>query len=426
MNKNSAAKKELVVSPILLCCLIIGFIVIVHSVSVSPDFSRVTLHTPASKAIFAAVLFFSGLTLAALYGLASGVPLLVAASGRTQLAQELAKRWVAFTKAIGRDSPDHVEAQLNASRICRLNADFDEALGYLDSTMQTIVRRREMLSNLPEPKSNSRRMQRMSALMDRMYDYQEPKVYHLRAFCYYDKGDFEEAICNAQTAVSKVRNVRLSDAFEAKRRDQNDNILTKDLIEVTARPKRGDKRDQHLAAIEASTLELLGTIAAVKRDARKTITLFEEALELRTSIGEGNESLLTINNYGFAYLLLDEANQAQQCLEKIANKVESTNNKQLIACFLTNLGEAYRRLKDYHKAKLMLERSLSLKTKLYPAFHPDIAETNHYLGRLYSNLGDKQRARMYFDQAIKEPRLGIGSNHPLIRQRLDERTQLGL
>ena len=71
-----------------------------------------------------------------------------------------------------------------------------------------------------------------------------------------------------------------------------------------------------------------------------------------------------------------------------------------VATTLTNLGNTYRELKDYEKAKELFERALKTLERHYGQDHFGVAITLTNLGNVYGDLGDFDWAKEIIERAV--------------------------
>ncbi len=116
---------------------------------------------------------------------------------------------------------------------------------------------------------------------------------------------------------------------------------------------------------------------------------------------------------GCIYYYLRHSIKAKQLLKDSLLKLEKNYNENhnKIAHFLVYLGNVYRRLGDYGKAKELFEKSLIIHKKC--SEHPvGMARACGYLGIVYKDLGDFKQAKTLLEQSLiihkKYPKNCIG------------------
>lgn len=410
-------------NPCFLVVLILGTAVLIHSI----DFQSFSFH-PDSKAVAAVCIFGVGFALAALYGLASAAPMLVCQAGNTKLAETLAIWWTKVTNQIGRMSTDHVEAQLQAARICRMNGNYDKSLEFCDGALEVVKSRNRMMADLPEPRTDREKsLAQMSKNMDMGFSYQSSEIALVVAWNYFDKGETQNAIDTCQQALRAVES-SLNNIFQKAQepKESEKSVLTRDFLVASSENSGGNMLKTRLNIAAASTYELLGTAYALENNEEAMEDSFQRALAIRNTSPKELPLSVWNTNYGFALMNLGKAKETIEYCEKAISMLQkNASDDRIRAVALTNLGEAYRRNGDHTKASESLNSSLELKKKLYPSNHPDIAETNHYIGRMYADCGQLKLAREHYSRSIEEPIQSMGAEHPLLKTRRAEMQALG-
>jgi tetratricopeptide (TPR) repeat protein len=91
---------------------------------------------------------------------------------------------------------------------------------------------------------------------------------------------------------------------------------------------------------------------------------------------------------------------------------------------MNNLGNVYCDLGDKSKAKDFYENALEIFTKTLPDDHASIAHTFYKLGLVYSDLGDNCKAKGFYEKALEIDRKTFHENHPYIKDILRELNNL--
>ncbi|CAF5118434.1 unnamed protein product [Rotaria sp. Silwood1] len=83
-------------------------------------------------------------------------------------------------------------------------------------------------------------------------------------------------------------------------------------------------------------------------------------------------------------------------------------------CSLTyiNLGETYRKMKDYTTALIYFEKGLEIREKKLSKNHPDLAIVYHNLSKLYLSTQEYSMAMKNIQQAIEIAQEKLPSTHP--------------
>lgn len=112
------------------------------------------------------------------------------------------------------------------------------------------------------------------------------------------------------------------------------------------------------------------------------------------------------NLYGF---YTNAARLGEQALyiaeQKLSEKIISTRQ--------SNLAAMYRNLKDFERARELLEKSLSFVEKNFETGHPDIAVRQANLATVYRDTGDIERARELLEKSLSSVEKNFGETHPV-------------
>lgn len=422
-SSDQGKQKTIPFNPFIVLLFITIAVVAIHSF----NFSTFNFQATDSRGIMFVTVLGGGLLLATFYGLLGTAPKLIADAGNTTLAEWWAINWAKVTGTIGKLSTDHVQAQLLAARICRLNANFHKSIELCRMALESLGVREEHLRNMPAltPQQQTKYGNLLES-MDLPFKCQTHEIELTMAWNYYDIGDYAMASSVCEEILPALEELR---ARESKRRTEKTNqpqknILTRDLLTEGTERSNTVLLDEKLDLLSASVLELLGTIRASQND-QTAIKTFEDARSFRSRLRQPSLAVWE-TSYGFACMNLGRDNEAKEVLKEALSEYGDKCDKRILASLLSNLGETYRRLKETKKAKDSLERSLELKKKLYPAKHPEMAETHYYLGKLYADQGDRKLSREFFLKSADEVVACIGAKHPTIESRRNEMIKLGL
>ncbi|CAF5142053.1 unnamed protein product, partial [Rotaria sp. Silwood1] len=77
-----------------------------------------------------------------------------------------------------------------------------------------------------------------------------------------------------------------------------------------------------------------------------------------------------------------------------------------------NLGETYRKMKDYSTALTYFQRGLEIREKKLPKKHPDLAVVYHNLSKLYLSSRQYNLSMKNIQQAIEIAQEKLSSTHP--------------
>ncbi len=157
----------------------------------------------------------------------------------------------------------------------------------------------------------------------------------------------------------------------------------------------------------------------------KAQALYKQALDIKLKIRGSNsrEAVVGYNNLGYALLEQSKYDQAAELLEKsraIAIQLDLSNTViwQSILC---NCGDAHRgqgRLKEAEIEQLEVLR-LREKQKAESLHH-----SYHCLGTLYRDKGELDKAKSYFDKALRIREQRFGKDHPKVAKTLEECAEL--
>ena len=92
-------------------------------------------------------------------------------------------------------------------------------------------------------------------------------------------------------------------------------------------------------------------------------------------------------------------------------KVINIENKET-AYFYGNLGNIYRSLSNYSKAKILLKKTLEITEEVLGEKHPDTATSYNNLAGLYEKIGDYEKALQYVMKAYQIYKKILPENHP--------------
>ncbi len=409
-------------SPLFLCILILAIVVILHSF----NFAKLSFQLPDAKALFCVSLFVGGLILAMIYGFFATLPALLAARGKPELAERCAEWWVSVTKKIASQSDDHIASLLQAAHICRLNANYAKSTGYCLDTLDSTANIYKLVEELPPATTDKQKLlKELSVNMARTTEIKALQAYLFMAWNNFDLGSYQKSAEFCEKVLREIDRITAGAKEDAKwKQPRANNILTQDLLVTSSDNRSNIALEDTASKLGANALELLGTMASLETDAPATKSFLRKARELRASQPNADFDLWT-NNAASASLNLQDNKSALEQLEPVsarANLLEPL----LRASILTNLGEAQRRLKIHKDAKDNLEKSLSIKKKLYKHGHPEIAESKFYLGLLENEQGNRQKAKQLVQESIEEPVMFMGSNHPILRARTKEAMRQGI
>jgi serine/threonine protein kinase/Tfp pilus assembly protein PilF len=112
---------------------------------------------------------------------------------------------------------------------------------------------------------------------------------------------------------------------------------------------------------------------------------------------------------------------AREILDKGAGKIEDELQEQprVQSRLMETMGKVYRNLGLYTLAAPILEKSLSLKRKVYGEEHLEVAASLHTLAVLYDTQGKYQEAESFFRQSLAIKEMIFGQDHPEVARSLN-------
>jgi len=112
---------------------------------------------------------------------------------------------------------------------------------------------------------------------------------------------------------------------------------------------------------------------------------------------------------------------AREILDKGAGKIEKELEAQprIQSRLMETMGRVYRNLGLYTQAAPILEKSLSLKLKIYGEEHVEVAASLHTLAILYDIQGKYQEAESLFRQSLAIKEKILEQNHPDVAKSLN-------
>jgi tetratricopeptide (TPR) repeat protein len=153
----------------------------------------------------------------------------------------------------------------------------------------------------------------------------------------------------------------------------------------------------------AKALNAMGIVHTEQKNVQQAIDSFESALKLYTKTIQGYHPDVagTLINLGSIYCEQENFTNALSCFNR-ARKIYQCNlppNHPNVATLLNNIGNLH-----YQQLKLDLaldayQRALEINEKILPPNHPDIVRTRHNLSKVYTTLGDQQKAAFELERA---------------------------
>jgi tetratricopeptide (TPR) repeat protein len=104
---------------------------------------------------------------------------------------------------------------------------------------------------------------------------------------------------------------------------------------------------------------------------------------------------------------------ARALLDRGAQRVraELTDQPAVQAALLDTLGNVFRGLGEYDRARQLLQEGLDIRERLYGPEHLDTAVSYFHLGWLYQDLGQFAQAEKFYRRALAIRRAALGNDH---------------
>jgi signal transduction histidine kinase len=130
-----------------------------------------------------------------------------------------------------------------------------------------------------------------------------------------------------------------------------------------------------------------------------SISIYNQALELYTTLGKTRERIKMANNLGNVYYLSQEFKKAKIFYEKASKEAEEIGDKSTQAKALCNMGNTCNHMAEYTQAIQFYERGIRLFEQIGDKKY--VARNTGNLGNCYQYLGDFKRALEYYFKARK-------------------------
>jgi serine/threonine protein kinase len=143
--------------------------------------------------------------------------------------------------------------------------------------------------------------------------------------------------------------------------------------------------------------------------------LYEEALQLRREVYRPDHPAIVQSLHNLARLAEDEGDLAHaERLYRTTWDLRSLPGvyDPIGALIMNSSGSLLATRGAYGDAGLKLSRAATIRRRLLPDRHPDIARTLAELARLAHNLGRSDEAEPYYRDALARLTLALGRNHP--------------
>jgi tetratricopeptide (TPR) repeat protein len=130
--------------------------------------------------------------------------------------------------------------------------------------------------------------------------------------------------------------------------------------------------------------------------------------QLTDRIREETKELIGWDQLGELLLKMGQSEKAQQVyeilLEQTTKEIEKARIYYQIGCAKDDRGE-------YKEAITCYEKSLTIRQKLLPTNHPDLAKCYNNIGLVYSDMGEYLKALSSHEKALKIRQGSLSSNH---------------
>lgn len=173
---------------------------------------------------------------------------------------------------------------------------------------------------------------------------------------------------------------------------------------------------RHKVGVAAASLILLAMVVGITG---MTIGLLK-AVKAESKAREEAETAQQVSDFLVALFEVSDPSEARgnmvtarEILDKGAERIEKELQEQprIQSRLLETMGRVYRNLGIYSQAAPILERSLSLKRKIFGEEHPEVASSLHTLGVLYDTQGKYEEAVSLFRQSLAIRESYFGKDH---------------
>lgn len=246
--------------------------------------------------------------------------------------------------------------------------------------------------------------------------------------CHSDRGDIPESISQFEEAIN-LKRLDKEGGFE-----NESDILA---IEGMVHNLRGEQADGLMCYERAykilrrnvpyklekmaSLLHLIGCVYLIEDKHRKSMKRFEESLQTRRRmLGFVHLDIAsTLFNMAFLHQNRNKFDKAIRCLEEAlrirrlrlpdSDKLAQTHEK---------VGSIYVIVGQRKKAELALEEALRIRRHLHGPDHETVASVLHEMGDLMDSIGEYEEAVNCFSDALDIRRRKLGTGHALVASTL--------
>lgn len=382
------------------------------------------------------VLFGGGLLLVSGSVFVGFLPLKLARDGRTKMALDLA---LLNASIMGRLSPLSMETvglRITVANVARSHAKFQLAETFSRKAIDGVHEFARALEEFKQRRQLSGKGTTSVATQFFRNDaFKEAEAGLLLGWSLWDQGKFDEAQTVAERSVKSMKDAIDLETQPQKTWDKSGPkgikaVLDFDLTEHMAKQSadftvKGAMPFNYVWL--SNTFDLLSQITAKKGEADSSKRYIKESLAALEA-GEQCDSVHMVthlHNKSCALLMLGDARAAKAESEKAMQLAEKYKpSKGLVSSIHTVLGESSRRLGMKSEAQKHLNTALSAREKLLPKDHPEVAEVQHYLARLYKDMGKRTDAKKMFEKCIETTLNSLPQTHIDVVERKREMAQV--
>jgi tetratricopeptide (TPR) repeat protein len=154
----------------------------------------------------------------------------------------------------------------------------------------------------------------------------------------------------------------------------------------------------------ASSLNSLGALALERGRAAEAEELFRRALAIREKVQAPEDTLLgsTLHNLAESQRMQKRYDEARATFDeaiRLRTRLLGDSHPD-VASTLANLGALYQDLQLYSEADKFGGRALEIRRRTLPPGHLQLAISLNNMGLVAMQLGNREKSRAYFDEAI--------------------------
>lgn len=152
-------------------------------------------------------------------------------------------------------------------------------------------------------------------------------------------------------------------------------------------------------SVKSVSLNCIGDIFRIQGNYSEAMKHYEDALKFAKQIGDLSKIATRLNNIGLINKLQGKYPKALKLYEKALKIAENLGLLSKKVTFLNNIGSIYCTQQSYEEALPCFIEALNIAEKL--SEKPYQARENWWLGRIYTQLGKKNKAMIYLRRALK-------------------------